>query len=150
MRARGFTLLEVIVALAIFAAAAIALAAGYVNVLHAYDLASRGHAHEEDLRFARAQLLAQPDRQKAEDGGDFETDGAQLHWHAKIEPTDTADLFQVTFICEIAETNGGRETPPVTETFMLLRPTWSDGDEAAKLRQNAKDRIVEIQRKRTP
>jgi len=32
---------------------------------------------------------------------------------------------------------------------MLLRPTWSEGIDTSKLRQAAKDRIVEL-RKKTP
>lgn len=150
MRARGFTLLEVMVALVIFAMAATVLAAGYLNVLQAYEIARRGNAHEDDIRFARAQLLTEPDRQKAEDGGDFESDQGQVRWHATIAPTDTADLFDVTFVCETTDTSGARETATTTETFQLLRPTWSDGTDAAKLREDAKQRILEIQQKRTP
>lgn len=150
MRARGFTLLEVIASLVIFATAAVVLAAGYVNVLNAYEAARQGRAHAEDIRFARAQLLAEADHDNAEKGGDFDVDGGRLRWHAKIEPTDTADLFQVTFICEIDDQKATQDTPPVTETFMLLRPTWSEGADATKLRQEAKDRILELQQKRTP
>jgi len=150
MRARGFTLLEVLVALAVFALAAVMLGSGYINVLNAYESARRGHTHEEDISFARAQLLAEPDRNKAEQGDDFDSaGGGRVTWHSKIEPTATADLFQVTFTCEIAETNVRLRQPPVTETFMLLRPTWSEGIDTSKLRQAAKDRIVEL-RKKTP
>lgn len=151
MRRRGFTLLEVLVALVVFAVSAVALGSAYVNVLNAYDLAGKGNARDENVRFARSLLIAEPDRKKAEEGDDFETPGGvHVRWHAKIEATDTADLFQVAFICEMSDTQPGPTRPPRTETFMLLRPTWSEGGDAAKLRAKAKERIVELNQKRKP
>lgn len=154
MRRRGFTLLEVLVALAVFALAAVVLGATYVNILNAYRAVDRGDARDEEIRFARALLLAEPDRTKAEDGGDFESpSGSRVSWRAEIEPSSTADVFQVTFRCEVSETNPpeprrGREPQrPTTETFMVLRPTWSEGLDMTKLRQDAKDRIVELRQK---
>ncbi len=148
MRVRGFTLLEVLIALAVFALSAIVLGATYVNVLNAYHVVNRTDAHEEEIRFARAQLLAEPDRKKAEEGGDFEAaKGGRVSWRAKIETSSTADVFQVTFTCEVAETNAKTPSGPVTQTFMLLRPTWSEGIDMSKLRQDAKDRIIALKPK---
>lgn len=153
MKSRGFTLLEVLIALAIFALAAVVLGATYVNVLNAYNVVNRGDTREEEIRFARAQLMAEPERTKAEEGGDFESPaGARVVWRAEIEPSSIADVFRVTFTCEVSETNpaGNTTTPPsrpVTETFMLLRPTWSDGLDMTQLRENAKERIIELRRK---
>jgi len=144
----AFTLLEVLVALAVFALGAIVLGAAYVNVLNAYELVQRGNQADEDLRFARGQLLAEPDRAKAEQGGDFASeDGRAVKWHATIETTATADLFRVTFACELADSAGGaRQT--VTENFTVLRPTWADPVENGKLRQDAFDRIQKLQGKK--
>jgi general secretion pathway protein I len=154
MRRRGFTLLEVLVALAVFALAAVVLGSTYVNILNAYRLVDRGDARDEEIRFARALLLAEPDRTKAEEGGDFESpSGNRVSWRAEIEPSSTADVFQVSFTCEVSERNpteprrGTGPQRPTTETFMLLRPTWSEGLDMAKLRQDAKDRIIELRRK---
>ena len=90
-------------ALAIFALAAVVLGSAYVNVLTAYETASRGNQADEDVRFARAQVLAEPDHDKAEKGGDFVAPGGrQVRWHATIASTTTADLFTVTFVVELA------------------------------------------------
>lgn len=150
MSRRGFTLLEVLVALAISAAAGVVLVAAYINVLNAYDVVGRSNQRDQDIAFARGILLAEPDRKKAEDGGDFDTaDGGHLRWRATIDPTDLADLFRVTFVCELSAPPGPRPPPPpVTEQFMLLRPTWSEGIDTAALRQKAKERITEIQEKK--
>lgn len=147
-RARGFTLLEVLIALVIFALAAVVMGAAYVNVLFAYESVSRGNQAMEDVRFARAQLLAEPDREKALEGGDFEgSGGTRVRWTAAIEQTTTADLFRVEFTCEIAEAANQPSRPPIKETFFLLRPTWSQGLDTGQMRQEAKERILEMRPK---
>ncbi len=149
MRRRGFTLLEVLVALGVFALSAVVLGSAYVNVLNAYDFVKRGSQRDEDLRFARAQLLVEPDRKKAEEGGNFDLPGGrQARWHAAIETTSTADLFLVTFTCELSEQGPGAPQT-VTETFMLMRPTWADPTENSKLRQDARDRIADMRAKKS-
>lgn len=149
-RRRGFTLIEVLVALAIVGFAATALVASYVNVLNAYAVVGKAAEKDEDLRFARSQLLVEADRTKAEQGNSFDLpEGGRATWKTTIESTDVPDLFHVTFTCEFSGTDRV-STGPVTENFMLLRPTWSDGAEASKLRQNLKDRITELQQKRIP
>lgn len=152
MKRRAFTLLEVMVALAIFAVATVALAAAYINVLNAYGVVGRSNIRDEDVRFARAQLLAEPDRQKAEEGGDFDAaSGGRVRWRATIEQTNTADLFQVDFTCEVTDSNPSAATSPaprpLTQRFFLLRPTWSEGTDQAKFRGEARDRILELKQK---
>lgn len=144
---KGFTLLEVIVALAVFALAAVVLGSAYVNVLAAYESAARGNQTDEDVRFARAQLLAEPDHDKAETGGDFTSPGGRpVKWRATIASTQTADLFTVTFVCELGGA-AGVEARTVTENFTVMRPTWADPTENTKLKQDAQDRIAKLQGK---
>ena len=146
MSRRGFTLLEVLMALVIFAVAAVMMGAAYVNVLNAYDIVGRGNFRSEDVSFARQQLLAESDREKAEEGSDFEgADGARVTWRATIEQTQLPDLFRVEFICEVAATTAGQPQPaPAREVFFLLRPSWSQGLDTTQLKQDAKERILEL------
>ncbi len=140
----GFTLLEVLISLLIFVMAAVVLGSSYVNVLNGYDLAQRANERHEDIEFARAQLLAEPDHDKAE-GGEFDSaNGRHVSYHAQIDPTQTADLFAVAFTCEINDpSTHGPET--VAENFMVLRPTWSDPTTNTALLAAAKAKIAKLQ-----
>ena len=140
----GFTLIEVLIALSIFAMAAVVLGAAYVNVLLSYEIAGRSTQGDEDVKFARAQLLAIAEPKKIEECGDFDSPGVlRVHWSAQIEPTETADLFLVHFLCEINDP-ATTDTQKTAQDFRVLRPTWSDPAERDKLRQNARQRIQEL------
>jgi len=142
---RGFTLLEVLVALLIFLMGAVVLGSSYVNVLNGYDLAQRANANTEDIGFARALLLAEPDHDKAEQGGDFDSaNHRKVTYHAQIDPTQTADLFAVAFTCEIDDPTATKPEK-VTENFMVLRPTWADPTTNTALLAAAKAKIAKLQ-----
>jgi len=139
-------------ALVIFALAAVVLGSAYLNVLTGYEIARSSNATDVDLDFARSQLLAVADLQTAENGAEFDDTAPgeaatprHVKWTADIEPTDTTDLFTVTFTCTISE--GIAQPAKVTETFMLLRPTWSDPATRSTLRSNAASRIAQAQGK---
>jgi general secretion pathway protein I len=142
---RGFTMLEVLVSLAIFLGFAVMLGASYLNILTAYAQIEHEGDYRNEVKFARATLLAEPDFDTAEKGGEYEaTNGRRVSWKATIEPTSTADLFTVNFEFEI---NGAELKQPlhVTESFRLLRPTWSKGEDRDKLRADARTRILQLQ-----
>lgn len=147
-RARGFTLLEVLVAMTIFAMAAVMLASAYLNILNSYEAVSRGVQINEDFAFARQQVLNEPDRKKVEEGGEFETAGGRrAKWTAEIASTAVADVYRVAFTCELADPNR-TEPERQIENFLLLRPTWViDPAERSKLKEDAKTRILELQGK---
>lgn len=150
-QSKGFTLLEVLVALTIFALSAIVLGGAYLNVLNSYAIATRTEQISEDVAFARSLVLAEPDRTKLEQGGDFDTAGGRhARWSVEIASTTTADLFTVTFTCEVADP-GQSEPQKAVQVFTVLRPTWSiDAGERAKLKQDAKTRIYELQGRKAP
>jgi general secretion pathway protein I len=144
----GFTLVEALVALTIFAGMAIVLAGAYLNVLNSYAIAGRANQTNEDVTFARAQLLAEPDRKVIEEGGDFESaDSRRVKWTATIASTAINDLFTVTFVCEINDPTKS-EPEKATQTFTVLRPTWSDPAERTQLLEEVKNRITKLQEKK--
>jgi len=145
---KGFTLIEVLVALAIFAGAALVLGATYVNILNGYAFATRATLVDEEVRFARDQLYRETDPDEVEQGSEYQTtDGRFVRWRAEVEPTTVADLFEVVFICEI-EGGAGEPDRTVEESFRLLRPTWSEDVERDRLRAEARDRITEYLERR--
>jgi general secretion pathway protein I len=143
---RGFTIVEVLVALAIFTLTAVVLGAAYLNVLNSYELARRANMNDGELYFARSQLLTQADLQTAENGAEFDDGDRHVKWTADIEPTNTTDLFTVTFTCTVTQMSVPKPRV-VTESFMLLRPTWSDPTVRTTLRANAASRIALVQGK---
>ncbi len=149
LTARGFTLMEVLVALCIVAMAVVILGASYLNILNSYEVVQRGVLINEDFAFARQQVLREPDRKKLEQGGEFETAGSRrARWEVEIISTAIPDVFSVVFSCEISDPTR-TEPEKVSQTFTLLRPTWSiDAAERGKLKADVKTRIFEIQGKK--
>jgi general secretion pathway protein I len=143
---RAFTLIEVLVALLIFAMTAVVLGGAYLNVLNSYEVAQRANVNDNDVTFARSQLLVIADLPTAQAGAEFDDGNRHVKWTAEIDPADTTDLFTVTFTCVITEP-GTAPTKTVVETFMLMRPTWSDPSARTTLRQNAASRIAVVQGK---
>jgi len=147
-RARAFTLLEVLMAKALFAMAAVMLASAYLNVLNSYETAGRAAQLNEDFAFARQLVLNEPDRKKVEEGGEFATAaGHRARWSVEIASTNVADVFRVGFTCEISDP-ARPEPDRVTQSFVVMRPTWViDAAERGKLKEDAKTRILELQGK---
>jgi general secretion pathway protein I len=89
-------------------------------------------------------LRSIPDLLTVEAGDQFDsTNSRHVTWTCTVDPTAIADLFTVTFNCEIADP--GVDVKKVTETFTIFRPTWSDAVQRSQLLQDAKDRIAAIQ-----
>lgn len=145
-RGGGFTLIEVLIALSIFAMAAVILGSAYLNVLNGYEVVRRGMQVGEDFAFARQQVLTEPDRKKLEQGGEFDTAGGlRARWTVEIESSPVPEVFKVNFTCEISDPTKPEPDKQV-QTFMVLRPTWViDVAERDKLKEEFKARIVELQ-----
>lgn len=141
---RAFTLVEVLVALAIFAIAAVALGGAYLNLIQLHAALKLRDGSGEDMQWVRVALLAEPDRATAERGGDLVLpDGRNATWRATITPTNVSDLFDVALELN-APAPIGSGTGDVlrhSSKLRLLRPTWSTDAERNELRRKAKDRI---------
>ncbi|MGZ0657192.1 type II secretion system protein [Coraliomargarita sp. W4R53] len=137
----AFTLVEVLIAVAIFAMTSSVLMSAFVNALLARESAANYDLLNADIRAVRMQLLLEPNLEDAEDGDDYET----LHcgdasWEAQIVPTNVVDLFLVQFSIRFS-------APPedlpgeYSETLYLLRPTWSETDERSELLQDKREAL---------
>ena len=141
-KSRGFTLIEVLISLAIFALASVVLAAAYLNVLGGYQAVARRQQGEEEWKLVRAIVLSEADREKVEAGGQLQLpDNGNLHWTATIESTAVADLFAVTIRAE-PERTSGNDVAAREQKILLLRPHWSDPAERNKLRAASQERLA--------
>lgn len=141
-RFRGFTLIEVLIGLAIFAMAAIGLAIAYLNVLSGYQSVAHRQEGEEEWKLLRTIILSEPDREKVVAGGQLPLpNNTSLHWSATIESTSVADLFAVTVRSEL-EAAGNSDARPHEEKILLLRPRWSDPLERNKLRAASQEKLA--------
>lgn len=141
-RRRGFTLIEVLVSLAIFALAAVVLSVAYLNIIGSYRALGAHHQTDEDWKGLRAVVLTEPEAPKVEQGGRLALPGGrQLNWQAEIEPTDVADLFRLTLTADSPAAAGG-EAWSRRQVMYLLRPSWSDPAERDRLRDLTRQRIA--------
>ena len=140
---RGFTLIEVLVALGILALAAVALGVTYVNLLQLHAALRDRDGSGDDLQWARAALLVEPDRATAERGDDVVLpDGRRANWRATITATAVSDLFVVVLEMDAPPPVGKvGDTVKSKCEMTLLRPTWSTGAEREAIRSKAKDRL---------
>jgi len=137
----GFSLIEVVVALALFAMAAVVLSASFVNALLAREHGLSNDLRHADIRAVRMQVLLEPRLEHAEAGDAYQTlSNGSARWDAVIEPTKVVDLFKVQLRIEFIDPQEAQD-PSYQETLYLLRPTWSKSDERATLLQDKKDAL---------
>ena len=142
MSRRAFTLVEVLISLAMFALAAISLGAAYTNVVLSRQALKVNDVAVDDLARARAALLETINYDDVTTGGEINLPGDRLAtWKGEIEATSVSDLFSVTLTVEIQNADG-TDAPPLTETRLLLRPTWSVPADRQKIRDAAKQRLA--------
>ena len=143
MKARGFSLIEVVVAVALFASAAVVLSSAFVIALLARDFGKRNALFADDVRAVRMQLLLEPNLEDAEDGGRLKTLGSgEAEWSTVIEPMEVVDLFRVNLQIEFDEAPEGIE-PVYSEQLYLLRPTWSDSEERSTLLADKREALYD-------
>ena len=141
MRRRAFTLIEVLVSLAIFAVAAVSLGAAYSNVLLSRIAMKQDEQRLDDRARCRSAHLETPGFEDVEAGGEIHLPGGRIaRWEGKIEATSVSDLFAVQLTAEIEAADGG-EAEEFAETRMLLRPTWSIPSDRQKIRDEARQRL---------
>jgi prepilin-type N-terminal cleavage/methylation domain-containing protein len=138
----GFSLIEVVVAVAIAGIAFFVLTETFFNVLLTLESLESESDYQKDVRFVRREIIQIADRDELEDGGEITTlDLGTAEWYAEIEALDVVDLFRVDLEIEFENPEG--EPLNYIETLYLLRPTWSDPIESSSILSEARDRIEE-------
>jgi general secretion pathway protein I len=95
-RVAAFTLVEVLIAVAIFAMAASVLMSAFVNALLSRESAVQYDLLNADIRAVRMQLLLEPNLEDAEDGDEYETvHSGEASWEAQVVPTTWSTFFKL-------------------------------------------------------
>ncbi len=151
---KGFMLIEVLIALAIFGLSAVFLVDGAFVASRAAQQMKDTRELEQDLIWVRSEVLKIADYEKFSEGGDIETlSMGSVTWAADVEMTDVLDLFQVVLRLEYDGNDDYGIEPGERESAMyLLRPTWGShpefSSERAGLLEEKRSKIQEHQDKR--
>lgn len=149
-RRAAFTILEVMVALAIFAIAVMVLAGAYVNVLNSVEGAKLDQSLEQELAFVRSQVLLEPDLATVEAGGEVPTGThGNATWSAEVSHTNVADLFRVDLTVSLEGDGKAVAAREEKETLFLLRTSWSQPVDRDALREATRKRIADLKRSRS-
>jgi prepilin-type N-terminal cleavage/methylation domain-containing protein len=134
MKKRAFTLVEVVVAVAIFGLMAATLLQTVSIIQQALIDAREGADTSGARRFVLRRVLAASTASELEAGATVTLDdNSTVNWSAVLEPTDIPDLHRVTV--ELNWENDETETL----TLRVFRPEWSDPETRSALLQNLRD-----------
>jgi prepilin-type N-terminal cleavage/methylation domain-containing protein len=141
----GFSLIEILIAIAIAGMAFMVLTQAFANIMLSLTNMEIKADHEPDIRFVRSQIILESDREKFEDGDEIESlNLGRARWRAEVWETNIIDLFEARIEIEFAPPRGPRFT--VVETLYLLRPTWSDPVDRSILLDEARRRTDDNRR----
>lgn len=142
----GFTLIEVLIAMALFFVAVSYFAMAYLNTLMAMENTRMNQGLEQDMAAIRRQVLTLSDVEKLEEGGEVMTGEHGLaRWRVDYEPTEVADLFRVTLEVQLQPEDEENGVTEATEEFYLMRPTWSEPTDRDDLRAQTRERLLDRQ-----
>jgi len=138
----GFTIIEVMLALALFGVAVTTFTVAYLNIINAIAAIQVDQAYEQDMSMIRLDAFSSVLVEDLEEGGEvFTGSHGEASWRVEYEPTLVADLFRVSLLVEIFDKEKD-EMKEVEEVHYLTRPTWSDPVERAELRAETRDRLL--------
>ncbi|MGB0369777.1 MAG: type II secretion system protein [Opitutales bacterium] len=147
-RALGFSLVEVLLAIAILGVSVGILAQALVNAITAVGSLEAYDSLYYDVEFVARQAMMNHDRETFEDGGDVPLpNNNTATWEAEVEETETLDLLKVKFSIELPESD---TYPEYSDTFTvyLYREGWMDPiDRESLLNEKKENREAERFRK---
>lgn len=151
---KGFLLIEVLIALALFGLTAIYLVEGAFVASRTIRLMKDTRELEKELLWARSEIFREVDYEKIKDGGDLPTMSmGEINWEAEAEMTDIVDLYKVTLLLNYDGNDEMKVEPGAREYVMLmLRPTWGShsdfNSERQKLMQDKREKIENLEEER--
>lgn len=141
-RIKAFSLIEVLIALALFAVCSNLIASAFINALLARERDPNIAYREISIDTVRSQLLLEKNLEDAEEGGTVNLiQDKEASWSVEIFPTEIIDLFECRLDIEFLDDELSKRGI-YSETLYLLRPTWSDSSERATLLEEKKQALL--------
>ena len=125
-RCLGFSLIEVLLSLALLGIGVVVLAQALVNAITAVGSLESYDSLYHDVEFVARQAMMVSDRMEFEDGGDVPLpNNNTAQWSAEIEETQTLDLMKVNLTVELPESD---TYPEFNDTFTIYiyRRGWME------------------------
>ena len=122
----GFSLIEVLLSLALLGIGVVVLAQALVNAITAVGSLEANDSVFYDVEFVARQALMVGDRIEFEDGGEVPLpNNNTAQWSVEVEETQTLDLLKVALTVELPESD---TYPEFNDTFTvyIYRRGWMD------------------------
>lgn len=134
---KGFTLVEVTVALALFGVAVVVLTQSFLGGMFSLESFKFDSTDDEALMFVYDQVLVLG-KQDIEHGGAITTaNNGVAKWSGSVQSTSVLELYKVILRVSFEEkkslalskTKSKSQPKTYTEEFYLYRPEWADAGE---------------------
>lgn len=151
---RGFMLIEVLVAIALFGLSAVYLVDGVFIATKVVRVMKDTREMEQDLIWVRSEVLSEPSYEKILEGGELTSlSMGEIKWEAEVEMTNVLDLYKVVLTIEYDGNDDYGVDPGVRESSMyLLRTGWGGhadfATERNRLLENKRDQMRELKDER--
>lgn len=132
---RAFTLIEVVVALAIFATSLMLLSQSFVNALMCKQMFLQEDDSSTILQCLREQIIAAKSQEDAAKGGQFISpiNNEEIKWSASPQKTKVYALFEVKVLYASNSSEDKNET-----TFLIQKEDWLPKQERAEFVKKCK------------
>ena len=151
---RGFMLIEVLIALALFGLAAVYLVDGAFVASRVVRVMKDTREMEQDLLWVRSEVLSEANYDTFLEGGELTTlSMGEVNWEAEVEMTDVLDLYKVVLTLDYdGNDDYGVEPGTRTSSMYLLRQGWGGHTDFAternRLLETKRDQMRELQDER--
>lgn len=126
---KGFTLVEVTVALAIFGIAVVVLTQSFLGGMFSLESFKFDSTEDEALMFVYDKVLVLS-KADIENGGSITTaNNGVAKWTGSVKTTSTLELYKVIINVSFEQKKPSIKPKTFTEEFYLYRPKWSEAAE---------------------